>query len=311
MRLALLLIALAAPAAAQPVPIDTLEARLRAFAADLGAPRPESRLGWDADAAVRARDRHLGPVSRRGVVSVEVAVTARARGGLLTLDRLPTIAAPPQVDVQLSWPIDPAASPRPDARAKTAHTPGLLGTPERPAVRLGGAALGARVPSTVRLDFEVAPPLGAGLPFRLRLVGLRWAPRGAEAWEWAIGPPPPPVPAPVAVPEAPPPPPPASEKDVFDVAEVMPEIVGGLGALQARVVYPEAASEAGVEGRVFVQFIVEPDGTPSALTVVRSPSALLSAAAAEAVRQTRFVPGRQRGRAVRVRMMLPVTFRLR
>ena len=112
---------------------------------------------------------------------------------------------------------------------------------------------------------------------------------------------------------APPPAPPPSggEPEVYEVAEVQPELVGGLEALQEAVEYPESARREGVEGRVVVQFVVDEAGRVLDPVAVRSPDARLAEAAVEAVRRAAFRPGRQRGRPVKVRFSLPVTFRLR
>lgn len=122
-----------------------------------------------------------------------------------------------------------------------------------------------------------------------------------------------------ATPPAPPPPPPAAagepepdpEPEIFVVVEQMPEPIGGLEGLQGRVVYPEMARRAGIEGTVFVQFVVDEQGNPSEITVVRGIGGGADEAAMRAVQQTRFEPGRQRGQPVKVRMSLPVRFRLR
>ena len=100
------------------------------------------------------------------------------------------------------------------------------------------------------------------------------------------------------------------EEDFVELAEVMPALVDGLAALQEQIRYPELARHVGIEGRVFVRFIVEKDGTVSDVTVVRGIGGGCDEAAAEAIQQARFTPGRQRGRAVRVRIALPITFRL-
>jgi len=95
------------------------------------------------------------------------------------------------------------------------------------------------------------------------------------------------------------------------VVEEMPEPVGGLEGLQRRVRYPEMARRAGIEGTVFVQFVVDEQGNVSEVQVVRGIGGGADEAAMEAVRQTTFRPGRQRGQPVKVRMSLPVRFRLR
>jgi TonB family protein len=95
-----------------------------------------------------------------------------------------------------------------------------------------------------------------------------------------------------------------------DVAEVQPELIGGLEALAAGVVYPELARRAGIEGQVVVQFIVDETGGVTEPVVLRSPSPLLSEAALHAVGGVRFTPGAQDGRPVKVRFAVPIAFRL-
>lgn len=118
-----------------------------------------------------------------------------------------------------------------------------------------------------------------------------------------------------AVESAPPPPEPEEEEEdepeVFVVVENMPELVGGLAELQRNIRYPEMAKKAGVEGRVIVQFIVDEQGNVLDPQVVRGLGAGLDEEAVRAVQQAKFTPGKQRGQPVRVKMSLPITFRLR
>lgn len=116
----------------------------------------------------------------------------------------------------------------------------------------------------------------------------------------------------------PPAPPPSDEEtgaenepDFFRAVEEEPELIGGMQALQEAVEYPAFAKKAGIEGRVFVQFIVDEDGNVQDPQVLRGVHKLLDEAAVEAVRQMQFEPGKQRGKPVKVQMSLPVTFRLR
>jgi TonB family protein len=115
---------------------------------------------------------------------------------------------------------------------------------------------------------------------------------------------------PPALPPPPPPPPPPGGV-VYEVVEEMPELLGGIEGLTARLVYPDEARREGIEGRVFVQFVVDEQGVPTDITVVRRIGGGCDEAAAGAVALSRFEPGRQKGRPVRVRMLLPVQFRLR
>ena len=101
------------------------------------------------------------------------------------------------------------------------------------------------------------------------------------------------------------------EPPFVDFTEVMPELIGGLESLQESISYPEFARRAGLEGRVILQFIVNTDGSVSDAKVVRGIGGGCDEAALEAITNARFTPGLQRGRPVRVRFALPVTFRLR
>lgn len=103
--------------------------------------------------------------------------------------------------------------------------------------------------------------------------------------------------------------------DVYETVEVNPVLIGGIAGLQQRIVYPEAARRAGVEGRVFVQFIVDEQGDVQDATcaIIRgeAPNPLLCEAGRAAVLGSQFTPGMQDGRAVKVRFTLPVDFKLR
>ena len=112
------------------------------------------------------------------------------------------------------------------------------------------------------------------------------------------------------------PPPPAEEEEeeepeIFMIVEDMPELIGGLGSIQKKIKYPEIAKKAGVEGRVFVQFVVNVDGSVEDPVVVRGIGAGCDEEAVRAVAQAKFKPGRQRGKAVPVKMSLPITFKLK
>ena len=102
---------------------------------------------------------------------------------------------------------------------------------------------------------------------------------------------------------------------IFDVVEQQPSFPGGQSALlswlSSNIHYPPVAEENGIQGRVVVSFVVEPDGSVSNVQVVRGVDPSLDK---EAVRVTKampkWVPGKQNGQAVRVKYNLPVTFKL-
>jgi len=107
-----------------------------------------------------------------------------------------------------------------------------------------------------------------------------------------------------------------TEDEIFVIVEDMPKFRGGdinkfREWVQKRVRYPELAAENGIQGRVFISFVVETNGNVSNVTVTRSVDALLDDAAKEAVAASpRWEPGMQRGRPVRVRYSIPIIFQL-
>lgn len=113
--------------------------------------------------------------------------------------------------------------------------------------------------------------------------------------------------------DMPPPPPPADdepEEDFFVVVEEMPELIGGLAELQSKIKYPEMARRAGIEGRVYIQFIVNEQGNVENPQVIRGIGGGADEEALRVVSQAKFKPGMQRGRPVRVQYSLPIFFRL-
>lgn len=101
-----------------------------------------------------------------------------------------------------------------------------------------------------------------------------------------------------------------SGRRVFEAAHDMPQIVGGIGAYYIHIEYPEEALLQGIEGRLLLSFVVETDGRTSGVEVIRTLHPACDSAAVRALRRTRFVPGRQDGEIVPVRMHLPVRFKI-
>ncbi len=102
---------------------------------------------------------------------------------------------------------------------------------------------------------------------------------------------------------------------VFMVVEKMPEYPGGLKALMHylanHIQYPAEAKKARVQGRVFINFIVEKDGSISHVKVMRGIGHGCDKEAVKAVENMpRWIPGYQRGKPVRVSFNVPVKFSL-
>ncbi|MDQ7815833.1 MAG: energy transducer TonB [Melioribacteraceae bacterium] len=115
---------------------------------------------------------------------------------------------------------------------------------------------------------------------------------------------------------APPPPPKQEVKEeddeaVFFVAvEETPEPIGGIEAIQKKIIYPEIAKRAGVQGRVFIKAFVNEVGDVVKAEVIKGIGAGCDEAAVQAVMQTKFKPGKQRGKAVKVQVSIPIVFKL-
>jgi len=74
--------------------------------------------------------------------------------------------------------------------------------------------------------------------------------------------------------------------------------------------YPEIAQEMGIQGRVYVQFVIAKDGSITSIRM-RGPDKNLEKEAKRIIsRLPKMTPGKQRGRAVRVPFSIPITFRL-
>jgi len=111
-----------------------------------------------------------------------------------------------------------------------------------------------------------------------------------------------------------PPPPIEEEEEVaiefFVAVEEMPEPIGGIQGIQQKIIYPEIAKRAGVQGRVYVKAFVDESGTVKKAEVIKGIGAGCDEAAVDAVMKTRFKPGKQRGKPVRVQVSIPILFKL-
>ena len=107
----------------------------------------------------------------------------------------------------------------------------------------------------------------------------------------------------------------AEPEKVFDMVEQMPTFPGGQQELMAylgkNIKYPTIAQENGTQGRVIIQFVVERDGTISDVHVARGVDPYLDKEAVRVVQSMpKWIPGKQNGKAVRVKFTVPVMFRL-
>jgi len=105
------------------------------------------------------------------------------------------------------------------------------------------------------------------------------------------------------------------EAEIFTVVESMPSFPGGMGELMKflgqNINYPTLAKESGIQGRVFINFVVEPNGSISNVKVLRGIGGGCDEEAVRVVKSMpKWSPGKQRGKPVRVSYNFPVKFTL-
>ena len=103
--------------------------------------------------------------------------------------------------------------------------------------------------------------------------------------------------------------------DVYMIVEQMPEFPGGEAELihyiSKNIHYPQAAKEKGIQGRVFVGFVIEKDGSVSNVRNLRSVDSELDAEAMRVVESMpKWKPGMHNGEFVRVSYQIPIHFKL-
>ena len=101
------------------------------------------------------------------------------------------------------------------------------------------------------------------------------------------------------------------DKGIYLSAEKMPAIKGGMAAIGKKVKYPRIAREMGIQGVVYVGFIVDPEGKVIEPTILKSVAKPLDEEALRVItKEVKFTPGYYQGKAVPVRMVLPILFRI-
>lgn len=102
---------------------------------------------------------------------------------------------------------------------------------------------------------------------------------------------------------------------VYEVVEVMPEFPGGipglLDFLKKNQIYPESSIKRKEEGRVMAAFVVNTDGSVCDIAVIKHVSPALDKAAVDMIKKMpKWIPGKHNGKAVRVKYVLPVVFKI-
>lgn len=105
----------------------------------------------------------------------------------------------------------------------------------------------------------------------------------------------------------------SDEEEIYQFVEEMPSFPGGdlQKWLQKQARYPMSALENGISGKVYVQFVIEKDGSVTQVQVIRSVDRDLDNEALRVVKSMpKWKPGRQQDKAVRVKYTVPVNFQM-
>lgn len=105
------------------------------------------------------------------------------------------------------------------------------------------------------------------------------------------------------------------EQEIFRVVETAPAFPGGDGArmkfLQDNIKYPQMARESGIQGTVYVTFVVERNGSVTDVKILRGIGGGCDEEAVRVVQNMpKWEPGKQRGKPVRVQFNMPIKFTL-
>ena len=93
-------------------------------------------------------------------------------------------------------------------------------------------------------------------------------------------------------------------------AQVMPEPKDGLESIYKQIKYPEVAQKAGVEGKVYLLIYINENGDVDDVKVIKGLGAGCDEAAIEVIKNTKFNPGKDNGTPIKVKLSLPITFKL-
>lgn len=104
-------------------------------------------------------------------------------------------------------------------------------------------------------------------------------------------------------------------EQIFTIVEDQPTPKGGMAAFYNYVAkhmeYPAQARRMNVEGKVYVQFVVDKDGSLTDVKVLKGIGAGCDKEAISIIKHApKWNPGKQRGRPVKVRMVIPIVFQL-
>lgn len=115
----------------------------------------------------------------------------------------------------------------------------------------------------------------------------------------------------------PPPPPPkreesSGESEIFIAYDEEPQLIGGYKFIQENLKYPEIARKAGIEGTVLLQIVIDEVGGVSDAKVLKEDGNVgFGQSAIDVVMKSKWKPAKQRDKPVKVRITIPIRFKLK
>lgn len=89
-----------------------------------------------------------------------------------------------------------------------------------------------------------------------------------------------------------------------------PEPIGGIEEMIKNVVYPVAAKDQGIQGKVFVKAIIDENGNVTETSILKGVNADCDKAAMDAIKKTKFTPGIKDNKPVKAEVTIPIMFKL-
>ncbi|ROL56486.1 energy transducer TonB [Bacteroidetes/Chlorobi group bacterium ChocPot_Mid] len=96
----------------------------------------------------------------------------------------------------------------------------------------------------------------------------------------------------------------------FVAVEEMPEPIGGIEGIQERIIYPESAKRAGIQGKIFLKAYLNEKGEIDKVELIRGIDKECDEMAIKTVKETKFKPGKQKGKFVKTQLTIPIVFKL-
>ena len=93
-------------------------------------------------------------------------------------------------------------------------------------------------------------------------------------------------------------------------AQQMPEPVGGFESIYKHITYPNIAKESGISGKVYLLLYINEKGGVDDVKVLKGIGGGCDEAAVAGVKEVKFSPGKNNGQPVKVKLSIPITFKL-